>query len=92
MSKYVGSEEGKNNWECNNKDKPNRKMLKSKQRPPNIKKLLHILFILFVASKCNLTTKTIIIHTMNALTVTNEALDELEHKPNNAEANYNTSN
>lgn len=29
----------------------------------------------------------LMIHTVNALTVTNEALDEWEHKPNNAKAN-----
>jgi hypothetical protein len=56
MSKYVGSEKDTNNWACNNKDIPNRKMLKSNQRPFHIKKLLHILFILFAATKCNLTT------------------------------------
>jgi hypothetical protein len=52
MSKYVGSEEDTNNWACNNRPTPNRKMLKSKQRPLHIKKLLHILSmnILFVAT------------------------------------------
>jgi hypothetical protein len=58
MSNYVGHEGDTNNWACNNKDIPNRKILKSKLIPFHIKKLLHISFmhILFVATKRNLTT------------------------------------